>query len=79
MSGKWFWQEHRTKAERRQLYKHLRLAGATPGQASAIRDMQPYKIRRKIDNSLKPNATTQKLKKAVARLSNLPVVKGRHR
>ena len=75
MSGTWFWQEHRTKKERKQLYKYLRLAGATPGQARAIRDMQPYKIRHKI-SYLESLATTSKQKNAIKRLKALPTVRG---
>lgn len=74
--GTWFWSEHRTKAERKQLYNHLRKAGVSPAHASAIRDMQPYKIRGKIKNFIEPMATTKKLKNAVKRLKALPTVRG---
>lgn len=76
MSGTWFWSEHRTPQERKQLYNQLRRSGVSPAHARAIRDMQPYKIRSKIKEFIEPLATTRRLKTAVKKLKALPTVRG---
>lgn len=77
MTGKYFWQEHRTGDERKELYAQLRKAGARVDEARQWRDMQPYKLRQKIKCVLEPNACNRDTRNAVKKLMKLRSVRGR--